>query len=188
VRARFLPPLPALSVFPELNVRTYAIAGGHPGVFFLSLEAANSVAVAAARRFFHLPYWRARMTCRRDGESIVYASNRTAGGGGSDAEFRGAYGPTGPVYRTRIGDLDHWLTERYCLYTADDRGRPRRVDIRHHPWPLQPAWARIETNTMADAAGLHLPAVPPLLHFARRQEIVASLPHSCQAIAGPILG
>jgi uncharacterized protein YqjF (DUF2071 family) len=118
------------------------------------------------------------MTCRPDGDSIVYASNRTAGGGGSDAEFRGAYGPTGPVYRTRIGDLDHWLTERYCLYTADDRGRPRRVDIRHQPWPLQPAWARIETNTMADAAGLHLPAAPPLLHFARRQEIVVWLPQA----------
>jgi uncharacterized protein len=176
VRARFLPALPGLSAFPELNVRTYAVAGGRPGVFFLSLDAANAVAVAAARRFFHLPYRRAQMTCERDGDAILYSCARAAGRGEPQAEFRGAYEPTGPAYRARPGDLDYWLTERYCLYTADRRGRPLRVDIRHDPWPLQPAWARIETNTMADASGIRLPVTPPLLHFSRRLDVVAWLP------------
>jgi len=175
VRARYLPPLPGLSAFPELNVRTYAVAGGRPGVFFLSLDAANAIAVAAARRVFHLPYHRSEMACRSEGDNVVYSCRRARGV--PVAEFRGAYGPTGSVYRTRAGDLDHWLTERYGLYTADGRGRAVRVDIRHEPWPLQPAWARIEANTMAEASGVRLPAMAPLLHFARRLEVMATLPY-----------
>jgi hypothetical protein len=176
VRARFLPALPGLSAFPELNVRTYAVAGGRPGVFFLSLDAANAVAVAAARRFFHLPYRRARMTCKRDGDAILYSCTRAAGRAERPAEFRGAYGPTGPAYRARPGELDHWLTERYCLYTADGRGRAVRVDIHHEPWPLQPAWGRIEANTMAAACGVGLPTTAPLLHFSHRQDVIVWLP------------
>jgi hypothetical protein len=176
VRARLLPVLPGLSSFPELNVRTYAIAGGRRGVVFLSLDAANALAVAAARRFFHLPYHRADMTCRSEGDAVVYSSRRV--GAEHEAEFRGRYGPTDSVYRARPGELDHWLTERSCLYTSDGRGRALRVDIRHRPWPLQPAEARIDANTMADASGVRLPATPPLLHFARRLEVVATLPRA----------
>src|SRR5262245_14397007 len=62
VRPRFVPSMPWLSAFPELNVRTYVTAGGKPGVYFFSLEAANPVAVRAARTFFHLPYFDARMS------------------------------------------------------------------------------------------------------------------------------
>jgi uncharacterized protein len=176
VRARFLPALPGWSAFPELNVRTYAVAGGRrPGVFFLSLDAANAVAVAAARRFFHLPYYRAEMACRSEGDTVIYSCRRTSGE--VAAGFRGSYGPAGPVYQSRAGDLDHWLTERYCLYTADGRGRALRVDIRHEPWPLQPAWARIEANTMADACGMGLPTTAPLLQFARRLQVLATLPY-----------
>jgi hypothetical protein len=176
VRARFLPPLPGLSAFPELNVRTYATAYGRPGVFFFSLDATSAVAVAAARRFFHLPYRRARMACRPHRDGIAYECRRIPGAGVVAAEFRGAFGPAGPAYRARAGDLDHWLTERYCLYTAGRHGRALQVDVRHEPWPLQPAWARIETNTMADAAGVSLPQSPALLHFARRLDVVAWLP------------
>src|SRR5215470_11526964 len=94
VRLRATPALPWLSAFPELNVRTYVTAEGKPGVFFFSLDAANPVAVAAARRFFHLPYFRARMSCRPDGDGIRYASQRTHRGAPS-AELRGRYRPLG---------------------------------------------------------------------------------------------
>src|SRR5688572_24482592 len=49
VRLRGLPPLPLLSAFPELNVRTYVTVQGKPGVFFFSLDAGSTVAVRAAR-------------------------------------------------------------------------------------------------------------------------------------------
>jgi hypothetical protein len=46
------------------------------------------------------------------------------------------------------------------------------VDIHHPPWPLQEAEAQIDVNTMADAAGIRLPGIAPLLHFCRRQDVV----------------
>jgi len=181
IRARGLPPLPGLSAFPEINVRTYGIVDGRPGVVFLSLDAANAVAVAAARRFFHLPYRRARMTCRRDGDGIEYHSRREDAGGAPPAEFRARYRPTGAPYRARAGTIDGWVAERYCLYTADRAGRAIRTDIAHEPWPLQPAAADIEVNTMAEASGVRLPDLPPLLHFARRLDVRVWLPRGLTA-------
>src|SRR5881394_3715955 len=78
VRARCLPPVPGLSAFPELNVRTYVRAEGDgcPGVWFFSLDAASRAAVRAARAVFGLAYMDARMSCRREGESVAYESRR----------------------------------------------------------------------------------------------------------------
>lgn len=170
IRPRGLPPLPWLSAFPELNVRTYVTVGGKPGVCFFSLDAANPIAVAAARRWFHLPYMNAAMTCRADGDAIEYSSRRTHRGAPA-AEFRARYGPTGPVALAERGSLTHWLTERYCLYTTDTQKRVLRAEVHHEPWPLQPAAAEIAANTMASAAGIPLPNEPPLLHFARRLDV-----------------
>jgi uncharacterized protein len=172
VGPRHAPRAPWVSAFLELNVRTYVTIGGKPGIWFFSLDAANPVAVAIARRWFHLPYFRARMRLRLDGDWIAYESRRTHRGfpGG---EFRGRYRAAGPVFRSAPGSLEAWLTERYALYAADRRGRIYRGDIHHLPWPLQPAEAEIAVNTVADAHGLVLPDPPPLLHFARRLDVVA---------------
>jgi len=166
---------PGASRFPELNLRTYVRVGGKPGVFFFSLDAASPLAVASGRRFFRLPYYRARMRCRTDGEGIAYASRRDHPGA-PPAEFVGRYRPTGPVFRAELGSLEHWLTERYCLYAVDRRGRVSRGEVHHAPWPLQPAEAAFERLTLDAAVGFALPAIPPLLHFARRLDVAAWLP------------
>jgi uncharacterized protein YqjF (DUF2071 family) len=171
VRPRGVPPLPGLSAFPELNVRTYVHTGGKAGVYFFSLDATNRVAVAAARRFFHLPYHRARMASRDVGGTIEYRSRRTHRGS-APAEFIGRYRPVSPPRVAERGSIDHWLTERYCLYTTDARGSLRRGEVHHAPWPLQAAEAEIERNTMAAAGGIELPGGPPLLHFARRLDVL----------------
>jgi len=158
IRLRGLPPLPGAHAFPELNVRTYVTDGVNPGVWFLSLDAASRLAVAVARRFFHLPYHHARMSCREEDGWVRYASRR----GG--ASFEGRYRAAGPVHLAAPGTLEHWLTERYCLYARAPDGRVYRGDIAHDPWPLQGAEAAIVTNTMSP---LPLPATPPLAHFAR---------------------
>lgn len=171
IRARRLPPVPWLSAFAELNVRTYVTVGGKPGVYFFSLDAANPVAVATARRWFHLPYMNATMSCQADGDAVVYSSRRTHGGAPS-AEFRARYRPLGPVALSVPGSVAHWLTERYCLYALDGQQRVMRGEVHHEPWPLQPAKADVVVNTMASAAGIEMPANPPLLHFARRLDVV----------------
>jgi uncharacterized protein len=103
---------------------------------------------------------------------VLYESVRTHRGA-APAVFTGSYGPTGDVYRSRPGDLDHWLTERYSLYSADPQGNAYRGDIHHVQWPLQPAEAQTSQNTMVDWLGITLPDMKPLLHFARRLDVVA---------------
>lgn len=175
VRLRGIPSLLWLSAFPELNVRTYVTAEGKPGVWFFSLDAANAAAVAIARTWFRLPYFRARMSCTNEAGWIKYSSERTDHRG-AHAELEGRYRPTGPAMRARLGSLEYFLTERYCLYTADDRGQVIRGEIHHVPWPLQPAEAELAKNTMAEAAGLQLPDVKPLLHFSRELNVVVWQP------------
>ncbi len=171
VRPRRLPPLPWLSRFPELNVRTYVTVGGKPGVFFFSLDAGNPLAVAVARSWYHLPYYRARMSSRWQDDAVHYLSERIHRGA-PPATFRGRYCPTGAAVAAEPGSLAYWLTARYCLYTVDRRQRVYRREIDHVAWPLRPAEAAIDANTMAAPLGLRLPDVAPLLHFARRLEVV----------------
>jgi hypothetical protein len=171
VRPRWVPSVPALSAFPELNVRTYVTTEGKPGVWFFSLDAGNALAVSLARWIFHLPYYRARMSCGATNGEFVYASVRTHRGS-QPAAFLIRYAPRGDVFRSHSGSLAHWLTERYCLY-AVSRSRLYRGEIHHAPWPLQTATVEIEQNTMAEAAGIELPRNPPLTHFARQLDVAA---------------
>jgi uncharacterized protein YqjF (DUF2071 family) len=164
---RGLPPLPGLSRFPELNVRTYVTYGGKAGVYFFSLDAGNLPAVWAARRFYHLPYFLAAMSSQELGGNIRYSSRRVGGA----AEFRGQYRPKAEVRLRERGSIEHWLTERYCLYTTS-AGQVYRGEIHHAPWPLQDAEGEFEIDTVASAAGISLPATAPLLHFARRLEVL----------------
>ena len=169
VSLRFVPPPPWLSTFPEVNTRTYVTLDGRPGVYFFSLDATNPLAVWGARRVFHLPYYHARMEVRTSAAGVAYASRRTHHKASAELILR--YHPTGPASGPRPGTLAHFLTERYCLYTTHHE-RVCRCEIQHRQWPLQPAEAEIEANTLALAAGIQLPAIPPLLHYAALQEVL----------------
>jgi len=175
VRLRWTPPLPWLSAFPELNVRTYVVRDGKPGVWFFSLDAANPIAVAVARGWFHLPYFRARMQCQVQNSGIEYQSDRTHSAA-PPAALRCRYRGTGETFHPQPGTLEHFLTERYCLYAATAQGNLIRSEIHHPPWLLQRAEAEFVDNTMPQAAGLDSPAGKPLLHFAKRQDMVAWSP------------
>ena len=120
VRLRGTLALPWLSAFPELNVRTYVTYEGKPGVWFFSLDAGNALAVAVARAWFHLPYFRARMICLEREGWIHYQSQRTHRGAPSGS-LEGRYGPIGKVFFAQNGTLEYFLTERYCLYTTEIR-------------------------------------------------------------------
>ncbi len=175
VRLRGTPAVPWLSAFPELNVRTYVKCEGRPGVWFFSLDAGNPLAVVIARAWFHLPYFRARMRCSNRDTWIEYISQR-AHNGAVAAALKGRYRPVGPVIFPGPGTLEYFLTERYCLYTRDSKRQLIRGEIHHPPWPLQTAEAQFVRNTMAEAAGVLLPAGKPLLHFAKRQDVIVWRP------------
>src|SRR5437660_2273327 len=130
VRLGWTPAMPWLSAFPELNVRTYVTDGKKPGVWFFSPDAGNLPAVAIARAWFNLPYFRARMICREKDGWIHYQSERTHREVPS-ALLQGRYRPVGQAFLPQPGTLEHFLTERYCLYTTDARGRMIRGEIHH---------------------------------------------------------
>jgi hypothetical protein len=167
LRPRFFPAAPGVSEFPELNCRTYVTLGGKPGIYFFSLDAGSRLAVLGARLGFRLPYFFADMGIRITDGWIDYHSRRRDDSG---ADFVGRYRPIGPAMRAEAGTLEYFLAERYALYTVLRNGGVLRGDIHHGPWLLQRAEAEIDRNTVPESRGIQLPPVPPLLHYAARQD------------------
>lgn len=172
---RFLPAVPGLSEFPEMNLRTYVRVEEKPGIHFFSLDAASVLAVVGARLGYRLPYYPAEMRIERRDGWIHYRSRRSSGNG---AEFVGRYRPVGPAFQAEHGTLEHFLIERYALYTVLGNGRVVRGDIHHRPWTLRRAEAEIERNTVPAAHGITLPDRAPLLHYAGRQDTLIWPPRS----------
>jgi len=168
VAFRGMPPFPVLSAFPELNVRTYVSHRGKPGVFFFSLDAFNPPAVWGARLTYHLPYFYARMFVNVTREEVRYSSLRFRP---PHPEFRAVYRPVSEASLAKPGSLEHFLTERYRLYSVHDE-RVYAADIHHLPWELQRAEASITRNSMAVAAGITLPQEKPVLHFSKRMKVL----------------
>ena len=178
LRPRGVPAIPVVSEFPELNLRTYVRVGDRPGVYFFSLDAGSRLAVAGARALYRLPYHAAEMSQETRGGWIHYRSRRLEG---PPAELVARYRPTGEARAPAPGSLEHFLTERYALYTVLRDGAVLRADVHHAPWPLQPAEAVLERNTVARAAGLDLPPEAPLLHYAERQDTLVWAPAKVDA-------
>lgn len=186
VAPRGLPGIPYVSAFPEVNVRTYVRAGDRTGVWFLSLDAAHLMAVEGARRSFHLPYFHARMSVQREGDEVRYRSvriDRRSRAGELDVRYR----PTGPVALAEAGSLDAWLTDRLRLFAVDGHGRLTTTSIAHRAWPLRPAEARFDVETLSAAAGVPVAGEPAHLAFADRLDVVAWWPRgvAAAAAAGP---
>jgi uncharacterized protein YqjF (DUF2071 family) len=173
VGLRATPALPWLSSFAEINVRTYVRVADRPGVYFFSLDAARWLAVKAARTALNLPYFPATMKVEAGRDGVAYQSARK---GRSAAVFHAEYSPTGDPFIASEGSLEHFLTERYCLYHQTRRGNPYRLEVHHPPWSLQVARAEMQVNTMAAAGGVRIAGPPALLHFSQRQDVVAWAP------------
>jgi hypothetical protein len=178
VAPRCCPPLPRLSRFLELNVRTYVTADDKPGVWFFSLDAESRVAVRVARATFNLPYMDATMSMRLDQDGgLCYQSERTHRGE-PPARFDATYQADGNRFRAEPGTLEHWLTARYCLYSADRKGRLYRGEIDHPPWTLAPARYNERANTMGDPHGFQFSGEPHLL-FAEPVDVRAWVVNRC---------
>lgn len=168
-RARGLPGVPSATDFLEANVRTYVTIGGKPGVYFFSLDAGSGLAVLGARTFFRLRYFEAEMHCYRTPAGVVYRGRRLDR---ASADLDCTYAPRGEVSFARPGTLEHFLTERYCLYTINHANEVWRMNIHHPPWPLQPAEAVFRKLGIVHADNIDLPDTPPLLHYAASQHVL----------------
>ena len=173
LRSRGVLPLPGLSSFLELNVRTYVrTAAGQLGIWFFSLDATSRLAVRAARSQYKLPYFDARMALDRgDGWTDVECTRL----GERGKVFSGRYRPAGEPFTSEPGSLEWFLTERYCLYAmagyaggAGEGGRLHHADIHHAPWVLREAEVEIELTSIApfELRG------DPVCHVAERQDVL----------------
>jgi uncharacterized protein len=169
VRPTFAPPVPGLSAFHELNVRTYVHCDGVPGVWFFSLDANNCPAVWTARKFFHLPYFNARMTLNQQNATVNYSSTRSHKRA-TPAELRVSWDIGEPLEHSAPDSLTFFLTERYCLYAAR-RAKLHRLRIFHAAWPLRRATLSALESTMIEAQGLSTPEDEPLVHYAEELKV-----------------
>jgi uncharacterized protein YqjF (DUF2071 family) len=171
IQLRAMPEIPFTNKFAELNVRTYVTAGDKPGVYFFSLDAASRMAVEAARLLFYLPYFHAAMKAEQTAGMYNYESHRKDKRGAAVA-FEGSYRPTSEPFSSIQNSFEHWLTERYCLYSLSNKRTVYRGDIHHLPWPLQLAEAEIRVNTMASGQGIRCIERAPVLHFAKQLDVL----------------
>lgn len=168
-RLRFLPPLPFSFRFPQINVRTYVKFGDASGVYFLSVDTTHPLAVAAARLLFHTPFFRSAMSIERVGNEIRMDSIRS-GTLEPPAVLRARYRPLPESQPKRVqeGTLEHWLIERYRLYTTCPfTGKVYTGTIHHPSWLIQEAEAELPENTLLAAAGLPLTEHPALLLYSQ---------------------
>jgi len=163
---RGLPPIPYLSSFPEVNVRTYVSAGGHRAVWFLSLDTQSHINVFLARHAFHLPYVYADVEMSR-GDEFAFRSERPGGGGAVDITYRGE----GPEAIPAVGTLRHFLTERYSLMCASHEGKLYRGDIQHAPWRLRDASWTAKRMELLTPLGLEAGG-DPVAFYAASTDVV----------------
>jgi uncharacterized protein len=169
VMRRPLPDVPLFSRFPELNVRTYVMMDGKPGVWFFSLDAASLPVVLGGRHLYGLPYFYARMRHHWAHGWCHFSSTRWQ----NSTRFVARYRPSGEVFRAQPGSFEHWATERYCLYSLNKAGGIARVDVHHVPWPLQKAEIAIEQCELLTAAGINPHSNDPVVHFSSGVEVIS---------------
>lgn len=188
VRPAWLPPLPWVSWFLELNVRTYVHdADGQPGVWFYSLDCNQPVAVAIARRFFHLPYFHARMSAKRRAGAIRYQCQRR---GETSEPWRYEWHPGAHAAPAVPDTLEFFLTERYVLFSSDREDQLHGGRVHHAPYRIHTPVVSGFSTGPAHLGGFELKGDPvsllgaesvdvsifPLKRITRARITVASVP------------
>ena len=158
----YVPAVPGMNAFHELNVRTYVHLNGTPGVWFFSLDCDNAAAVFGARTFYYLPYFNADLELTQTGQTIDYSSTRTEE---PAAVFRAKWHIGEALPTAEQGSIEFFLTERYCLF-SENKGALYRSRIYHDPWPLRSATVDSHESTMISSLGLPEPTGEALLHYA----------------------
>jgi uncharacterized protein YqjF (DUF2071 family) len=164
-RLRGLPPLPPLADFDEINVRTYVRLGGaDPAVWFFSLDAASGLAAAIARASLRLPYCYARTSRGSSGSQMHYRATRVVPP--ARATLSATWTVAGESTRASPGTLEHFLAERYLLFSRALGDRLFRLQVHHPPWPLRRADGVDVRQTLDTADGLPPLAGPPLAQYS----------------------
>ena len=160
LRARGAPPVPGISSFLQLNVRTYVRGpDGLPGVWFFSIDASSRLAALGVRRIYHVPAFHARMTLEPAGD---WQDAECARIGEPGRVFAARYRVNGETFHAEPGSLEWFLTERYRLFAVD-----ASAEMHHDRWLLSPVETEVELSSIVPFT---LGGQPQCSHFAFRQD------------------
>ena len=176
VMRRPLPDIPLFSSFPELNLRTYVIAEGKPGVWFFSLDAASYPIVLGGKALYDLPYHYANSSLNQKEDWFEFLSIRKK----ERTKFHAKYRPIGEEFLAKNGTFEHWATERYCLYSLSGHLSISRVEVHHKQWPLQKSEVDIVENEIIDSAGISVIDNKPRCHYSRGVHVISYGKQRCQ--------
>ena len=162
IRPRGLPAVSWISNFDEINLRTYVVRDGKPGVYFLNIEAGKRLSAGIARFLSGLPYAYAHMQRNhRD-------------------RFQSRFDLKGYFFKARyqVGEmqeekspLDLFLTERYCLYQQQNK-QCFRYEIQHLPWQIHTVHVP-ELDLYYRIGDLELSSRPDKCHYSPGVQVIA---------------
>lgn len=157
------PAVPWLGSFPEVNVRTYVIRDGIPGVWFFSLDVNRLLPALAARVSYRLPYCFGRASNKRDGDVLK-----------THVQRRWPRGKATTSISVEIGEainepteFDHFVSARWGLYSTWWGGGLMYAPVDHPRWELQSARVRHVDDSLITAAGLPAPHGEPHVLYSR---------------------
>ena len=169
----FTPAVPWLGSFPEINVRTYVIRDGVPGVWFFSLDVNRLLPAFVARLTYRLPYCWGRASNILDGHRLVTHVRRRWPAGDAAARIEVSIGDA-------IADpspFEHFLTARWGLYSRAGRTKVRYAPVDHPRWELHRASVGIVDESLFVAAGLPAPTGEPHCMWSPGVPVRIGLPH-----------
>ncbi|MCJ8008320.1 YqjF family protein [Lederbergia wuyishanensis] len=150
--------------FPEINLRTYVKCNNKPGIYFLSLDVDDWTSYTLAKKWLHVPYYPAKISFQKNRQSFHFESVRNRE---SPIICKGSYTPKSEIFFPKKMTLDHWLTERYCFFSQDQRSNMYCLDIHHQPWPLQKADAVVHTNDLFNPFHFDITNESPIFHYSQ---------------------
>ena len=164
VRKKWLPYIPSMRSFPELNVRTYVTRGDNSGVFFLSLDTPEWFTRTIGKHSFHLPYRKRNIKYVVGSDSSThYQSNHSDG----TLEFDVSYQPipAGSDTNSTPSDFIAWSSERYGLYSTNKKLDVMLGEVTHPPWPIQTVTTDLRCHDLLKPYGLHNKS-PDMIHYS----------------------
>lgn len=164
-RFRGIPDLPGLGSFYECNVRTDvrtkdAKARDVPGVWFFSLDAERLLPVLGGRWLWSLNYIHSRFAVHAHQQRFEYTLTRQRN---PEQRTRIEWSAGDPIPPSIPGSLEHFLTERYWLFTLRG-GRILGGRVEHKPWSLRSATLHTLDDTLMQSARVPVSGQPLAWH------------------------
>jgi uncharacterized protein YqjF (DUF2071 family) len=162
---------------PEVNLHAAVTCEGTPGIYYFSVDVAGLLGTIGPRILHHAPYHYANVRMRTEGDRVRFSCRRRHPGS-RPLRFDARYGPSGPELDAPDGSLTRFLAERHRFFSEAPDGSVRSAAIHHEPWPLYPAAATVERNTLFRANGFDDPPADPLCYYSPGVDAVMSRPET----------